>query len=211
MKNCIISLDQAGNTGITISKDETIEELHLVMTNSNYDYVERANYTKSILKKLTSKLEKDKNNGVLIILEDTQLKMLSYRNKGGGFGQKPQNVDTFKKLCKLLGILEAYAIEKGISFKTVNSSEWRKSVGIKGKKREDKKRNAINYVERLGIDLNNILKKHKISNKELYDRKTDLADSVCMCIYGMKKIKIIGRNKNVEVNPNLKLKIHKQK
>lgn len=207
----IIACDQASVTAICVSNESIIDELHLIISNSKYDYVDRANYIRDELHKIIKKQNKINNCGIITAFEDTQLQMQSYKTKRGDFAQKPNNPDVFKKLCKLLGILESLVIEKGYAFKTVSSSEWRKYIGIKGKKRDEKKRSAIKYVTRLGVDLDNLLKKYKFTEKELYDRKTDLADCICICIYIMKKLKIIGRNKNAEVNPKLKLKIHRQK
>lgn len=202
MNEIIISCDQAGNTGVTISKDNTIEELHLILSKSTLKYNERMMYIKEEIHKLIKKQLKKKDCNVHLMFEDTQLKIVTTKFNGR-LTQKPQNVDTFKKLNKLLGILENLADEKNYDYDTKSASEWRSPLKIKGKKRDEKKANAIKFVKKIGINLDNYV--------DDYERKTDVADSICMCIYKMKQLGIITRYNKVEINPKLKLKIHKQK
>lgn len=69
-----------------------------------------------------------------------------------------RNVSMVGKLCEIIGIVRAYAIEKKIDFHELMPSEWRKYCGIKqgSKNRNELKQLSINYVkEKLGIDVNN--------------------------------------------------------
>ncbi len=56
------------------------------------------------------------------------------------------NVQTFKTLAKVLGVLYEYGIAAGLDPEIVLAGTWKKHLGIKGAKRADQKRNAQNYV-----------------------------------------------------------------
>lgn len=57
------------------------------------------------------------------------------------------NTNTFQLLTKVLGILEFWAYCNNIEYKVLHVSSWRKHAGIKGKRREEKKANAIKKVQ----------------------------------------------------------------
>lgn len=57
------------------------------------------------------------------------------------------NVEVFRTLSQLQGVIIKLLLDKSIGFTIVNPSEWRKVCGIKGKKREEQKMSAIKYVE----------------------------------------------------------------
>lgn len=56
------------------------------------------------------------------------------------------NVQTFKTLAEVLGVLYEYGIAAGLEPEIVLAGTWKKHLGIKGAKRADQKRNAQNYV-----------------------------------------------------------------
>lgn len=56
------------------------------------------------------------------------------------------NVQTFKTLAEVLGVLYEYGIAAGLDPEIVLAGTWKKHLGIKGAKRADQKRNAQNYV-----------------------------------------------------------------
>ena len=95
----------------------------------------------------------DKYQPIVIGLEDTTLRTSTYFT-GKVSVTKPLNVDVFKTLTKQLGIIENDMYEKEIEVFTVLPSEWRKTCGVKGRKREEQKENAIKFVsEKFGLDV----------------------------------------------------------
>ncbi len=73
------------------------------------------------------------NSKIIVGLEDIQ----------GSF----QNYKTVVTLSKILGIFEFYLYQKGINYQVIPVNTWRKTCGIKGRKREEQKANAIKKVE----------------------------------------------------------------
>ena len=59
------------------------------------------------------------------------------------------NKKVFAILAKLAGSLEIMLEEKGYIVNVVSANEWRKRVGIKGRKRADVKKEAIELVHTL--------------------------------------------------------------
>lgn len=70
-----------------------------------------------------------------VIFEDIQLQ----KNVGN-------NVLTYKTLAELRGTLELILTEKQIPYTDVLSSVWRSTLGIKGKKREIQKQEAVDFI-----------------------------------------------------------------
>ena len=68
--------------------------------------------------------------------------------------QNQRNPKVFEVLAKLAGSLEVMLYESGYLVNVVKASEWRKRVGIKGRKRADVKKEAIEMVKELyGLDV----------------------------------------------------------
>lgn len=63
--------------------------------------------------------------------------------------QNQRNPRVFEVLAKLAGALEIMLYESGYLVNVVKASEWRKRVGIKGRKRADVKNEAIEMVKEL--------------------------------------------------------------
>lgn len=63
--------------------------------------------------------------------------------------QNQRNPKVFEVLAKLAGSLEIMLYESGYFVNVVKASEWRKNVGIKGRKRADVKKEAIEMVKEL--------------------------------------------------------------
>lgn len=74
-----------------------------------------------------------------VILEDIQLQK---------FGENGEAVLTFKKLAHLQGVLKNYCYENQIPYSIVPSTTWRAFSEIKGRARQDKKKNAQLKVKR---------------------------------------------------------------
>lgn len=56
------------------------------------------------------------------------------------------NVHTFKVLAEIYGVTEEYLSEQGHSYQVISSNTWKSELGIKGKKRDEQKRNCQEYV-----------------------------------------------------------------
>lgn len=56
------------------------------------------------------------------------------------------NVYTFKVLAEIYGVTEEYLSEQGHSYQVISSNTWKSELGIKGKKRDEQKRNCQEYV-----------------------------------------------------------------
>ena len=63
--------------------------------------------------------------------------------------QVQRNPKVYEILAKLAGSLEIMLYESGYLVNVVKASEWRKRVGIKGRKRADVKKEAIEMVKEL--------------------------------------------------------------
>lgn len=61
--------------------------------------------------------------------------------------QYQRNAVVLQVLAKLAGTLEIMLIEKGYFVNVVKASEWRRKVGVKGRKRADVKKSAIQLVK----------------------------------------------------------------
>ena len=70
-----------------------------------------------------------------VALEDIQLQ-----------GNIVNNVQTFKILSFVLGVLEVTVAEMGIPHEVVPSSSWKSTLGIKGRTRPEQKKAAQQYV-----------------------------------------------------------------
>ncbi len=75
----------------------------------------------------------DKQDRCFIGLEDTQ--------------ESRQNVNTFQLLTKVLGAIEFWLWNNHCNYLICHVSSWRSQAGVKGKRREDKKKSAIAIVE----------------------------------------------------------------
>lgn len=102
-----------------------------------------------------------------IIMEDIQLQDGKNRSWDNDDGNSVVNVDTFKTLAQLQGVLKDYLYEKSIRYEIVKPATWRKSCEIKGLHRTDKKKSAqLKVNEWFGIDVTN-----------------DEADAICIGYY----------------------------
>lgn len=60
--------------------------------------------------------------------------------------QQQQNVQTFKVLAQVYGVVAELAEELAIPHSTLLASSWKSTLGIKGKNRAEQKRNAQQYI-----------------------------------------------------------------
>lgn len=93
-----------------------------------------------------------------VILEDIQLQ-----------NNVPNNVQTYKALAEVQGVIIELLKELDIPYEIVLASSWKSSLGIKGRNRAEQKKNANEYV-----------KKKLQLDKEL---KQDTADAICIGLH----------------------------
>lgn len=68
--------------------------------------------------------------------------------------QFQSNQKTYRTLAQLQGLIFAIFIDNGIGYMTVEPLMWKSHIGIKSRKREDQKRETMEYVSsRYNIDL----------------------------------------------------------
>lgn len=82
------------------------------------------------------------------------------------------NPQVYKDLSKLLGVLENALAEKDMFWIVVTPGEWRKTCGIKGRKRKEQKANTIKFVKNTyGIEVDE-----------------DTADAIAIGYHGIKSV-----------------------
>ncbi len=117
----------------------------------NIHLMERINMIINFIDQLICKYTED--HDVLVGLEDTQ--------------ESRMNTNTFQLLTKLLGAIEWWLYAENIPYEICHVSSWRKHAGVKGKRREDKKKHAIEIVR----------------NKFNIEAEEDAAEAVLICDY----------------------------
>lgn len=126
----LLALDQASRvSGWAFFDNGKLKEFGKI-TVSDDDIGERLYKIRKEVQKLIEKYEIDE-----IVFEDIQL-----QNNVGN------NVQTFKILAEVFGIIYELATELKIKNTAVLSGVWKSALGIKGRKRPDQKRNAQLYV-----------------------------------------------------------------
>lgn len=123
-----LALDQASSvTGFSVWENKELIEYGKISMEG--EFPDRVNKVKDFL--LSKYKELSERGEVEVVLEDIQLQ---------------QNVETFKKLAQLLGVLECCLCENSIKYHIVYSSEWKSYNSIGGKNRSEQKRNAQSFV-----------------------------------------------------------------
>lgn len=89
------------------------------------------------LHKIRNKVESliDLHSIDYVVFEDIQLQ-----------GNVANNVQTFKTLAEVFGVIYELVTELEIEHEAVLSSSWKSTLGIKGRTRLDQKKNAQTYV-----------------------------------------------------------------
>lgn len=162
----ILALDQATViSGWAIYDDKELIKYGIISPNESFTKTTRISIVRQWLINIIDSAKPD-----LILFEDIQLQDF---NKSFSPYQKKQydsiGVTTFKALAELLGVLENVAYENNIPYKIIHSATWRADVGVSGRSRSDKKKNAQLLV------------------KKWYDIKVseDEADAICIGKYGV--------------------------
>lgn len=155
----VLALDQAtGISGFSIFDGNTLVKYGTFKTKSN-DEAERIEEIKNWVSSLITNWKPDR-----IQIEDIQLQRRADQKEDA---DTVYNVNTYKVLAHLQGVLINLCLERGVICETTHVSIWRQYCGIKGKARADKKRNA------------------QLKVKEWYDISVsnDEADAICIGRY----------------------------
>lgn len=125
-----LALDQSSHiTGWAVFEDKTLLEYgKFELTNS--DLGVRLKQIRERVDKMVKEYEIDK-----IVMEDVQYQQ-----------NVANNVQTFKTLAEILGVLYEYATAAGLDHEIVLAGTWKKFLGIKGRNRAEQKRNAQDYI-----------------------------------------------------------------
>ena len=151
----LLALDQASRiTGYAVFDGDKLIDYGKITANDN-DIGQRLVFIRDEVNKLINYHNIDE-----IVLEDIQLQ-----------NNVVNNVQTFKTLAEVFGVLYELATERKIKNSAVLASSWKSTLGIKGAKRADQKKNAQQYV------LNTYGK--KVSQDE--------SDAICIGTHIMKK------------------------
>lgn len=125
-KDVLLALDQASAvTGYAIFEDGKIINYGTFSADDERIAARLVKIKKNVLDLISN------FNITRVALEDIQLQ---------------QNVETYKALAQVLGVLTETFEEIGMPYEIVYSSSWKSTLRIKGAKRAEQKRNAQAYV-----------------------------------------------------------------
>lgn len=149
----LLALDQSSKcTGWSIFKDGVLHEYgHFTFNDTNIG--DRLCKIRTKILNLIDDYRIDE-----IIFEDIQLQEDAHNN-----------VKTFKILAEVYGIVDQLCYEYKIPCQSVMASSWKSKLGIKGRKREEQKQNALNFI----------------SSKYHIQPTQDEADAICIGLYAV--------------------------
>ena len=128
----ILSLDQSSRiTGWAVFADGKLEKygkFNAETVSSNIG--ERLHYIRNKIKQLI-----EENDITEVIIEDIQMQ-----------GNVVNNVQTFKTLAEVFGVICELLVELDIPHSAVLASSWKSTLGIKGRNRAEQKRAAQDWV-----------------------------------------------------------------
>lgn len=131
----LLALDQASKTsGWAYFEDNQLKD-YGKFTAEQDDIGDRLHYIKRKVQELIDKYEVDE-----LVFEDIQFQ------KTVNGQEVLNNVDTFKKLAEVYGVVYELAVGLKLPRTSVLASVWKSKLGIKGKNRTEQKRNAQKYV-----------------------------------------------------------------
>ena len=151
----LLALDQSSRiTGYAIFENAKL--IHYgKFTIDNDDFGERLLKIRKKVSELINQYEIDE-----LVFEDIQLQ-----------NNVQNNVDTFKKLAEVFGIIYELVTERKIPHDIVLASSWKSSLGIKGRERAEQKKNAQLWV----------------STQYGVSPTQDECDAICIGVYASKK------------------------
>lgn len=151
----LLALDQASRiTGYAIFEDDTLITYGKIIVDDT-DIGIRLTKIRNAVKKLVEDYNINE-----VVMEDIQLQ-----------NNVQNNVQTFKLLAEVFGVIYELITEMKIPASAVLASSWKSTLGIKGKTRPEQKRNAQIYVQ------------------EVYGKKPtqDECDAICIGCHALKK------------------------
>jgi Holliday junction resolvasome RuvABC endonuclease subunit len=128
----LLALDQSSRiTGWAIFNDGKLVKYGKFNAELISDNIgERLEYIRNKVKELINE------NGIEeVIIEDIQMQ-----------GNVVNNVQTFKTLAEVFGVISELLVEMKIPQSAVLASSWKSALGIKGRARAEQKRNAQQWV-----------------------------------------------------------------
>ena len=129
----ILALDQASRiSGWAIFEDDNLLEYGKIDLNNIADIGTRLHCLRDMIQEFIKEYNINK-----VILEDIYMD-----------GQRVNNVQTFKILAEVFGVLYELCVELNIPVEAVLAGTWKSTLGIKGKTRPEQKRAAQAWVER---------------------------------------------------------------
>lgn len=165
----ILALDQATHTsGWAIFSNDVVIKYGALDTEGNLD--KRINSIKIWLINMIDLWQIDK-----VVLEDIQLQeKKAGRNWENDTGDTVMNVNTYKTLAQLQGVLIDTLFEKKIEYQLLHTGVWREICQITGKYRADKKKSAqLKVIDWFGLNVSN-----------------DIADAICIGYAAAKQKKV---------------------
>ena len=127
----LLALDQSSRiTGWAVFKDKKLEAYGKIVYDASTPVEERLHGLRIWVKKLIEQYDITE-----VMLEDIQLQ-----------NNVVNNVQTFKVLAEVFGVLAELCIELDIPQSAVLASVWKSKLGIKGAARAEQKRNAQQWV-----------------------------------------------------------------
>ena len=128
----LLALDQSSRiTGWAIFSDGKLEKYGKFDAEVAGSEIEkRLNYIRNKIRKLI-----EENEITEVILEDIQMQ-----------GNVVNNVQTFKTLAEVFGVISELLVEMNIPQFAVLASSWKSALGIKGRARAEQKRAAQEWV-----------------------------------------------------------------
>lgn len=127
----LLALDQATKiTGWAIFKDNKLTDYGKFDAGQYDDMGDRLYYIRKQLVELINKYDVDE-----VVFEDIQFQ-----------NNVTNNVDTFKKLAEVFGVVYELCVELKLPHTSVLASVWKSTLGIKGKDRTAQKRAAQQWV-----------------------------------------------------------------
>ena len=128
----VLALDQSTRvTGWAVFADGALQEYgKFDAENAGKEMGKRLEYIRNKVKNLI-----EENNVTEVIIEDIQLQ-----------GNVANNVQTFKTLAEVFGVISELLTEMNIPQSAVLASSWKSALGIKGRARAEQKRAAQEWV-----------------------------------------------------------------
>ena len=128
----LLALDQSSRiTGWAIFEDGELQQYGKFNAETASAQIgKRLEYIRNKVKTLI-----EENNITEVVLEDIQMQ-----------GNVANNVQTFKTLAEVFGVISELLVEMDIPQSAVLASSWKSALGIRGRARAEQKRNAQIWV-----------------------------------------------------------------